>query len=95
MSTLLHTTGDAAFSLMPLVQGVALVLALAAVALFFKPLLLGIFRALVLVVKPRLSKDQLAARRNMRNAKLLQRMTNSSSGNASLTAELRAMAARS
>lgn len=95
MSNLLQTAGDAAFSLVPLVRTAGLVLAIAAVALFFKPLLLGIFRALVLVVKPRLSKDQLAARRNMRNAKLLQRMTNASSGNASLTAELRAMAARS
>ncbi|MFB9246028.1 hypothetical protein IV454_08040 [Massilia antarctica] len=95
MSILLQTTGATAFSLLPLVRGVGLVLAIAAVALFFKPLLGGIFRALVLVVKPRLSKDQQAARRNMRNAKVLQRMTNSSSGNASLTAELRAMAARS
>ncbi|NHZ92548.1 hypothetical protein F2P45_26590 [Massilia sp. CCM 8733] len=95
MSTLLQTAGDVALSLMPLVRGAGLFLAIAALALFFKPLLLGIFRALVLVVKPRMSKDQIAAQRNMRNAKLLQRMTNSSSGNASLTAELRAMAARS
>ncbi|MDM5181417.1 hypothetical protein PO883_29995 [Massilia sp. DJPM01] len=95
MSILLQTMGATAFSLMPLVRSVGLVLAIAALALFFKPLLVGIFRALVLVANPRLSKDQLAARRNMRNAKVLQRMTNSSSGNASLTAELRAMAARS
>ncbi|UOD32181.1 hypothetical protein INH39_11220 [Massilia violaceinigra] len=95
MSTLLQTAGDTALSLLPLVQGAAWVLGIAAVALFFKPLLVGIFRALVLVVKPRMSKDQMAAQRNMRNARLLQRMTNSSSGNASLTAELRAMAARS
>lgn len=95
MSTLLQTAGDVALSLLPLVQGAAWALGIAAVALFFKPLLVGIFRAMVLVVKPRMSKDQIAAQRNMRNAKLLQRMTNSSSGNASLTAELRAMAARS
>jgi hypothetical protein len=95
MSTLLQTAGDTALSLMPLVRSAGLVLALAAVALFFKPLLVGVFRALVLVVKPRMSKDQIAAQRNMRNAKVLQRMTNSSSGNASQTAELRAMAARS
>ncbi|ATQ78682.1 hypothetical protein CR152_01935 [Massilia violaceinigra] len=95
MSILLQTMGDTALTLLPLLRSVGLVLAIAAVALFFKPLLIGIFRALVLVVNPRLSRDQLDARRNMRNAKLLQRMTNSSSGNASLTAELRAMAARS
>ncbi|RSZ59140.1 hypothetical protein HF313_01660 [Massilia atriviolacea] len=95
MSTLLQTAGAAVLSLMPLVRSVGLVLAIAAVALFFKPLLVGIFRALVLVVKPRMSKEQIAAQRNMRNAKLLHRMTNSSSGNASQTAELRALAARS
>lgn len=95
MSTLLQTAGDAALSLMPLVRSAGLILAIAAVALFFKPLLVGIFRALVLVVKPRLSKEQMTARRNMHNARVLQGMSNASSGNVSQNAELRAMAARS
>jgi hypothetical protein len=37
--------------------------------MFFRPLLVGIARALVLVVRPRLTKDELAARRKLRNAK--------------------------
>jgi hypothetical protein len=34
--------------------------------MFFRPLLIGIARALVLVVRPRPTKDQLAARRKLR-----------------------------
>jgi hypothetical protein len=64
-----------------------------ALAMFFKPLLTGIARALVLVVKPRRTKDEIAARRQMRDAQLLQRMINSSNG-PSHAAELRALAAR-
>ena len=33
--------------------------------MFFRPLLVGIARALVLVVRPRLTKDELAARRKL------------------------------
>lgn len=36
--------------------------------MFFRPLLLGIARALVLVVRPRPTKDELAARRKLRLA---------------------------
>jgi hypothetical protein len=38
--------------------------------MFFRPLLVGIARALVLVVRPRPTKDELAARRKLRAAKL-------------------------
>jgi hypothetical protein len=41
---------------------------LGALLLFFRPLLTGIARALVLVVRPRPSKDALAARRKLRLA---------------------------
>lgn len=34
--------------------------------MFFRPLLIGIARALVLVVRPRPTKDELAARRKLR-----------------------------
>jgi hypothetical protein len=34
--------------------------------MFFRPLLIGIARALVLVVRPRPTKDKLAARRKQR-----------------------------
>jgi hypothetical protein len=36
------------------------------VVMFFRPLLIGIARALVLVVRPRPTKDELAARRKLR-----------------------------
>jgi hypothetical protein len=67
--------------------------ALAALLMLFRPLLSGIVRALVLVVRPRLTRDEKAARRQMRDAQLFQRMINSSQG-ANDAAELRAMAAR-
>ena len=38
---------------------------LGAVLMFFRPLLIGIARALVLVVRPRPSRDALAARRKL------------------------------
>ena len=41
---------------------------LGAVLMFFRPLLIGIARALVLVARPRPTKDQLAARRQLRLA---------------------------
>jgi hypothetical protein len=40
--------------------------------MFFRPLLIGIARALVLVVRPRPTKDELAARRKLRNTSLAQ-----------------------
>jgi hypothetical protein len=40
--------------------------------MFFRPLLIGIARALVLVVRPRPTKDELAARRKLRIAALAQ-----------------------
>ena len=43
---------------------------LGGVLMFFRPLLVGIARALVLVVRPRPTKDELAARRKLRAAKL-------------------------
>ena len=40
--------------------------------MFFRPLLVGIARALVLLVRPRPTKDELAARRSQRNARQAQ-----------------------
>ena len=48
--------------------GMAELLLLGAVLMFFRPLLIGIARALVLVVRPRQAKDALAARRKLRLA---------------------------
>lgn len=65
----------------------------AVLATFFKPLLLGLWKAFVLLVKPRLSREEQVARAQLRNARVLQRMLNSSI-DASDAAELRAIAAR-
>ncbi|MCS0592268.1 hypothetical protein ACFQ09_05345 [Massilia norwichensis] len=45
--------------------GLAELLVLGAVLMFFRPLLIGIARALVLVVRPRPAKDASAARRKL------------------------------
>ncbi len=58
----------------------------------FRPLLLGLLRA-VLLVRPRLSREERAARSQQRDRRLLEQMIASSSG-PSDAAELRAIAAR-
>ncbi|MYM69467.1 hypothetical protein GTP45_21870 [Pseudoduganella sp. FT55W] len=60
----------------------------------FQPLLRGCARAAVLVVKPKLSKEERLQRRQMRDAMLLKRMLNRSECDPSHAAELRAMASR-
>jgi hypothetical protein len=60
----------------------------------FQPLLRGCLRAAVLVVKPKLSKEERLQRRQMRDAMLLKRMLNRSECDPSHAAELRAMASR-
>ncbi|USX27034.1 hypothetical protein NHH73_01660 [Oxalobacteraceae bacterium OTU3CINTB1] len=74
-------------------------LALAAVVavgllVLFKPLLRGCARAAVLIVKPKLTKEERLQRRQMRDAMMLKRMLNTSECGASHAAELRAMASR-
>jgi hypothetical protein len=77
----------------PLVRGVLSLAAVAGLVVFFKPLLVGVARASMLVVRPRLTKEERLARRQMRDAQMLQNMINSSQG-PSHAAELRALAAR-
>jgi len=62
--------------------------------LLFKPLLLGVARALLLAVHPKRTKEERAQRRKMRDALLLNRMLNSIEIDPSEAAELRALAAR-
>ncbi len=74
-------------------------LALAAVVtvgllVLFKPLLRGCARAAVLLVKPKLTKEERLQRRQMRDSMMLKRMLNTSECGASHAAELRAMASR-
>jgi len=68
--------------------------AVCALAVLFKPLLRGLARAAVLVVKPKRSKEEQLQRRQMRDAMMLKRMLNSMEGDPSHAAELRAMASR-
>lgn len=92
-ANLLQTAFVANFPLVPLVRAVVSWSAFAGVLVFFKPLLTGIVRALVLVARPRRSKEQNAVRRLRRDAHLLQRMSHSAHGPGH-AAELQAMAAR-
>jgi hypothetical protein len=55
---------------------------LAGFVMVFRPLLTGIFRALVLAVRPRPTKEQLAARRQQYITASLQRGINPASGGA-------------
>ncbi|MFK3739299.1 hypothetical protein [Massilia sp. TN1-12] len=67
---------------------------LAGVLMFFRPLLVGIARALMLAVRPRPTKDELAARRKLRNAKLAQATPAANDSDAG-SADIRAMGSRS
>lgn len=94
--SLLQTVLSAAANVQiwPLVRGIASLSAIAALILLFKPLLIGIARALILVVNPRLTKEERIARAHMRDAQVLRRMINSSQC-PSHADELRALASRS
>ena len=65
-----------------------------ALIVLFKPLLRGLARAAMLVVKPKRSKEEQLQRRQMRDAMMLKRMLNAMENDPSHAAELRAMAAR-
>jgi hypothetical protein len=94
MSTFVSAT-----QFVPLSVGDALLL-LAACAMavgfivLFKPMLRGLALAAVLVVKPRLTKEQRLQRRQMRDAGMLKRMLNEPKMTPSEAADLRALAAR-
>jgi hypothetical protein len=92
-ANLLQTAAVAHDQFMPVMGGLLGVSASAGLLVYFKPLLTGIVRALVLTVRPRLSREQQAARRHMRDAQLFKRMINASQG-PSDAAELLALAAR-
>lgn len=77
---------------LPILRGIFSVSAVAGLLVFFKPLLAGIGRALLLLVKPRLSKEERIARRNLRDARMVQRMIDDAQC-PNEAAELRALAA--
>jgi hypothetical protein len=92
MSTMLLLQANAG-QLMPVLRVFGAFSALGAVVLTFRPLLVGILRASWLVMFPRRSLDQLQRRAQLRDRRLIDKLIASSTG-PSLTAELRAMAAR-
>jgi hypothetical protein len=57
-----------AMPFMQLFIGMAQLVLLGGVLMFFRPLLIGLARALVLVVRPRPTKNELAERRKLRLA---------------------------
>ena len=92
MSIAISLTQD--FSLIAAIK-LALVIAVGGgLLVLFQPLLRGCLRAAVLVVKPKLSKEERLQRRQMQDAVLLKRMLNRSDCDPSHAAELRAMASR-
>lgn len=68
---------------------------LATLAVVFKPLLIGTFRALKMVIKPALNKEQRLARAYYRDAMTLHAMASSGDALApNLASELRALSSR-
>lgn len=99
MSTIISVAHSAitavlGISLLTAVQSVLAGVVLSALLVLFKPLLLGIAHALMLVLKPKLSKEERLARRQMHDQMLLSSMLNAMDGAPSHAAELRALAAR-
>nr|WP_315394159.1 hypothetical protein [uncultured Duganella sp.] len=92
MSTIIAVLQD--FSFIGALQLALAIVVAAGLLVLFKPLLRGCARAAVLVVKPKLTKEERLQRRQMRDAMMLKRMLNTSECGASHAAELRAMASR-
>ena len=82
-------------SLLNTLQIALVIVAVGAFALLFKPLLVGIARAMVLVVRPKLSREERLARQQVREARALQRTLGKMDGvSPSNAAELRALSTR-
>lgn len=84
---------------LPLTVGEALQVLLACALavgfiVLFKPMLRGLALAAVLVVKPKLTKEQRLQRRQMRDTALLKTMLNAQKSSPSEAAELQALASR-
>ena len=71
-SATLFLTPVTALPFTQLLLGLVQLTLLGGVLMFFRPLLLGIARALMLLVRPRPTKDELAARGKLRDAKRAQ-----------------------
>ena len=82
-----------ALSLQQLIPLLAVCTAVVVILFLFRPLIVGIARAGLLVLRPRLSREERLGRAQMRNARTVQCMIDASCG-PSQAAELRAIAAR-
>ncbi|MFZ6723198.1 hypothetical protein ACO0LM_17295 [Undibacterium sp. Di26W] len=68
---------------------------LATMLIVFKPLLVGMLRAALLVINPKKSREEKTAGRNLRNMLAIRRIANDLDGTSpNMAAELRALAAR-
>jgi hypothetical protein len=67
-ASLLYTISALSFA--QVVRGVFSLSVLVGLAMFFRPLLTGLVRASVLALRPRLSAEQLATRRQLHDARL-------------------------
>ncbi|KAF3996939.1 hypothetical protein [Glaciimonas immobilis] len=88
-STLRHIAASARGVIWP---SLAFCLAIV-LGMYFKPLLRGIFRATLLIIKPRKSRERRLAENNAKGRKMARRMANDEVGSQpSLAAELRLLA---
>ena len=68
---------------------------LATTLIVFKPLIGGLLRAALLLLQPKLTREEKTAKRNLRNILIIHRMANDvDRSSPSMAAELRALAAR-
>ncbi|MCH8621498.1 hypothetical protein [Undibacterium sp. TS12] len=68
---------------------------LATMLIVFKPMLVGMLRAALLVISPKKTREEKTAGRNLRNMLAIHRIANDLDGTSpNMAAELRAMAAR-
>ena len=93
MSTTAIFVQQTALQLGPILRELPRWAGVAVLLLVFRPLLVGLLRAVVLIVRPRTTRDEQRRRSHMRDMQMMDRMIASSSG-PSHAAELRAMAAR-
>ena len=71
----------------------ATIAAAGALLVLFRPLLLGVLGAVILVIRPRLSKEERAARAHLRDMRVMQKLINAANCPSHAT-ELRALSAR-
>ncbi len=68
---------------------------LATIMIIFRPLITGMLRAVMLLLNPRLTREQKTASRNLRNTLTIRRIANDlDNSSPNMAAELRALASR-